>query len=76
MWQYLILWIVTTVLSALLAPRPKTTTPEAGTLEAPMASTDAPIPVLFGTRVIKQPNCVWYGDVRTTAIRQSGGGKK
>lgn len=36
------------------------------------------IPVLFGTRVINQPNVVWYGDVKTTEIRQSSGsgGKK
>jgi len=76
MWQYLVVWVVTTVLSALLTPRPKTTTPEPGQVEAPLASADAPIPVLFGTRVIKQPNCVWYGDIRTTPIRQSGGRKK
>lgn len=75
MWPYLIVWVITTVLSALLVPRPKTTTPEVGSLEAPMASTDAPIPVLFGTRIIKQPNCIWYGDVRTTPIRSSGGKK-
>lgn len=75
MWAYLIVWVVSMVVSALLTPRPKTTTPEAGQLEAPMASTNAPIPVLFGTRTIKQPNCVWYGDVRTTPIRSSGGKK-
>ena len=35
MWQYLIVWVVTAVLSALLAPRPKTTTPKPGQVEAP-----------------------------------------
>ena len=36
------------------------------------------LPVLFGTRVIRQANVVWYGDVKTTEIRQSSGsgGKK
>jgi hypothetical protein len=76
MWQYLIVWVVTAVLSALLAPRPKTTTPKPGQVEAPVAASDGAIPVLFGTRMIKQPNCVWFGDVRTTPIRVKGGGKK
>lgn len=76
MWQQLIVWVITTALSSLLAPRPKVTTPKPGEVEAPIADTDSPIPVLFGTRVIKQPNCVWFGDVRTTPIKSSGGGKK
>ena len=76
MWQQLIVWVITTALSSLLAPRPKVTTPKPGEVEAPIAANDSPIPVLFGTRVIKQPNCVWFGDVRTTPIKSSGGGKK
>lgn len=76
MWQYLIMWVVTTVLSSLLAPKPKTTTPQPGDVDAPLATADSPIPVLFGTRTIKQPNCVWFGDVRTTPIKVKGGGKK
>jgi len=76
MWQYLIVWVITTVLSSLLAPKPKTTTPQPGDVDAPIAATDSPIPVLFGTRMITQPNCVWFGDVRTTPIKTKGGGKK
>jgi hypothetical protein len=76
MWQQLIVWVITTALSSLLAPRPKATTPKPGDVEAPIAATDSSIPVLFGTRIIKQPNCVWFGDVRTTPIKSSGGGKK
>ena len=43
-----------------------------------MAEQGKPIPVLFGTRVIRQANCVWYGDIKTTEIRQTSGsgGKK
>lgn len=79
MWNFLIMWIVTTVLSALLAPRPKVQDAQPGQVgdkDIPMASADAPIPVLFGTRVLSQPNVVWWGDVQVIAIRKSGGGKK
>lgn len=79
MWNFLITWIVTTVLSALLAPRPRVQDAQPGQIgdkDIPMASQDAPIPVLFGTRVLSQPNVVWWGDVRVIPIRRSGGGKK
>ena len=45
MWQYLIVWVITTVLSSLLAPKPKTTTPQPGDVDAPVAATDSPIPI-------------------------------
>lgn len=79
MLQQIIVWVITTVLSALLAPRPKVqdaTPGQIGDKDIPMASADAPIPVLFGTRVLSQPNVVWWGDVRVVPIRRKGGGKK
>ena len=65
--------------SMLLAPKPpKPVSPTPGNLDVPVAESGKPIPVLFGTRVIRQANVVWYGDVKTTEIRQSSGsgGKK
>lgn len=79
MWTQIIVWVVTTVIGSLLAPRPpRPKAPAPGNLEVPVAESGKPIPVLFGTRVISQANVVWYGDVKTTEIRQSsgGGGKK
>lgn len=79
MLQQIIVWIITTVISALLAPRPKVNDAQPGQIgdkDIPMASQDAPIPVLFGTRVLSQPNVVWWGDVQVIPIRRSGGGKK
>jgi len=79
MWNFLLTWVVTTVLSALLAPRPKVQDAQPGQIgekSIPIASQDAPIPVLFGTRVLSQPNVVWYGDVQVQPIRKSSGGKK
>ena len=79
MWQYIIAWVVTTVISALLAPRPSTQDAQPGQIgdkNLPIASQDAPIPVLFGTRRLSGPNVVWYGDVQVRPIRKSSGGKK
>lgn len=78
MWNYLIMWIASAVLSALLAPRPKNQDAQPGQIgqqDIPMASSDAPIPVLFGTRLLSQPNVVWWGDVRIIPISKSGGKK-
>ncbi len=47
-----------------------------GDKDVPLASQDAPIPVLCGTRLISRPNVVWYGDVQVRPIRKSSGGKK
>lgn len=50
----------------------------AGKLDTPTADEGSPIPVVFGTVLVKQPNVVWYGDAATTPIKASAttGGKK
>jgi hypothetical protein len=57
------------------ATMPKPTAPELGTVRSPTAEAGRPIPVLFGTRWIKQTNVVWYGDIKTEAVRKKGGKK-
>lgn len=49
---------------------------EPGTLSVTTVDASSPVPVLFGTRVLSGANCVWWGDVGTTAIKSKGGGKK
>ena len=70
MW-YVVAVIVSVVASYLLMPgpiKPKQSTPGgAGEVEVPQADQGVSIPVLFGTRDIKNPNCVWYGDVKASA---------
>ena len=79
MWVQIAIWVITTVIGMLLAPKPpKPASATPGNLDVPVAESGKPIPVLFGTRDIRQANVVWYGDVKTTEIRQSSGsgGKK
>jgi len=66
-----------TVLSYVLRPKPDTQKPKPVTsIEVPTAEDGREIPVLFGTRPIKNQNIVWYGDLKTKAIKSSSGGKK
>lgn len=74
MWTQIILWAVTAVVNYLLAPKPENAQP--GRLQgAPVVDESGPIPVLFGQRLIAQPNVVWYGAVRAEPIKSDGGKK-
>jgi len=75
MWFY-IAFAVLLVAAFVFAPKPPQT-PPAGidSIKAPTAEEGREIPILFGTRRIQSLNVVWYGDVRTTAIKSSGGKK-
>jgi hypothetical protein len=75
-WYYAIAFVVALVVGFALTPKPQTVTPGIGEIEAPTAEDGREIPVLFGTRNLTGPNVVWYGDVKTTPIKSSGGGKK
>lgn len=46
-----------------------------GDIQVPTAEEGREIPVLFGTRDIDGPNVVWYGDLKTVAIKSKGGKK-
>ncbi len=51
------------VVSVLLMPKPKQAKPEAAKqMDNPVAEAGKPIPVCFGTNMIKEPNILWYGD--------------
>lgn len=43
--------------------------------DVPTASEGDPIPVVFGTVTLKQPNIIWYGDPSTSPIRSQSGKK-
>lgn len=62
LWQVVVA-IAISVIAYLLTPKPKPPKPEAARqLEVPTAEAGRPIPVLFGTMTIKDPNILNYGD--------------
>lgn len=42
---------------------------------APVAEEGKEIPVLFGTRELKAPNVVWWGDTKAIPVKSSGSKK-
>jgi hypothetical protein len=73
-WVLLVLFVATTVVMALLAPRPPDQKPSAlGDFQAPTAETGRIIPVAFGTVKMAGPNVTWYGDLRIDPIRVRSG---
>lgn len=62
------------MVGALLAPHPKGPQPSAlGDFSVPTAEEGRAIPVIFGTCMIKGGNTVWWGDLKTKAIKIGGG---
>jgi len=68
----LVLMVASTVLTALLAKSPAGKASALGDFTAPTAEEGRVIPVIHGTVEIKGSNVVWYGDLRTSRIRQGG----
>lgn len=73
MWWFVAVFVVALVVAFAMMPKPKNTDAKANGIAdvtAPTAEDGLEIPVLFGTRDIKGPNCVWYGDLRSQAIQR------
>lgn len=65
--------IVSTLLSVALAPKPAKPKPAAlSDFDAPTAEAGRPVPVVFGTRLVTGPNVLWYGDLKSEAIKSKG----
>ena len=76
MWEQLAIFAVTLVVGYLVRPKVKFDSPKPGEVDVrATASAGGVIPVLFGTREIKGQNIVWYGDIKTQAIKKKGGKK-
>lgn len=76
MWWYVAVFIVALVVSYAMTPKPQSQPPAGlGDIKAPTAEEGREIPVLFGTRDLESPNVVWYGDLKTVALRKKGGKK-
>jgi hypothetical protein len=72
MWNLIIGWIISAILTIALAPRPKFAKPRPFTsFEAPTVSTSRAIPVVFGRVRLLDANVAWWGDVRRRAITET-----
>ena len=77
-----IVWFVASIALSYIMQRQvrkKTPTMQPSSLDQidfPTAEVGRAIPVVFGTRWLKSPNVVWYGNLKTTPIMSKGGGKK
>lgn len=71
MWWYVAVFIVALVVAYAMTPKPQDSKPKTmADVTAPTAEDGREIPVLFGTRIIEGPNCVWFGDLSATPIRR------
>ncbi|MEM8493220.1 MAG: hypothetical protein AAF756_20575 [Pseudomonadota bacterium] len=76
-WKAIIAGLILNLFTSIIF-RPKTQAqPPAGLdeIQVPTAEEGREIPVLFGCRYLAGPNVVWYGDLRTTAIKSKSGKK-
>lgn len=65
-WIGLVVSLVLAVISYVLTPKPKVVRPDfARDLENPTAEAGRPMPVVFGTVLLKSPNVLWYGQKAT-----------
>lgn len=72
----LFIFVVTSLISAALAPKPPQPKPAAlSDVDAPTAEEGRPIPVVFGAVIVKGANVVWYGDLVAEPIKKKGGKK-
>ena len=73
-------WLVYVLIGALVAglafaPRPPKDTITPGEIDMPTAEEGKELYVLFGTRDLRDPNVVWYGDITAQAVKKKGGKK-
>ena len=75
MW-YLVVIVVAALVSVALAPIPPEAKPASlSDVDVPTAEEGRPIPVVFGTVLLRGANVVWYGDLAADPIRKKGGKK-
>lgn len=76
MWVQLIWFIISLAVSYALRPKP--VVPKAAGLadiQVPNIEEGKNIGMVFGTVILKSPSVVTYSDLKTTAIKSSGGKK-
>lgn len=73
-WIYIIIMVLSIVISIALAPKPKNAKPPAlADFDVPTAEDGREVVDFGGTVWIDDPNVLWYGDLSTTPIKVSSG---
>jgi len=71
MWWFVAIFVVSLVIAYAMIPKPQNAKPAGlDDITVPTAEEGREIPVLFGTKLIEGANLVWYGDLRSEAIRK------
>lgn len=74
MWAYFIVMAIVSIACYAMTPTATTqVTAVTENLDIPTADVGAPIPVVFGTYIVKSANIVWYGDLGYKAVKSDGG---
>lgn len=71
----IVLAVIAIIAAFVLRPGPPEPQPpaELEDFNVPIASKSDPIPVVFGTCILKSPNVVWYGDLKVEKIKDKQG---
>lgn len=73
-WVYIIIMVVSLILSFAARPKLQHAKPPAlADFDVPTAVEGREVCMVFGTVWIDDPNVLWFGDLRYTPIKASGG---
>jgi len=69
-WVQIALFAASLLIQQLLQPKDQTRRPQRGRVQSPQVNPGASIPVLRGTRTIRNPNVLWYGHINTDVVKK------
>lgn len=71
-WLTLALWAASTIVTYLLRPKVTSQQSSVSKIQAPTAAEGIPIPVPYGTCLVKSPNVLWYGNYSWRGLSTDG----
>lgn len=73
-WEYVVVLIISAIIAVALQPKPpRPKPPSLQDLDVPTTEQGRELPWVFGEWLHRDPNCVWWGDLYTTAIKKKAG---
>lgn len=73
MFAQIVISLIISAIAYALSPKPKVTSPVAGSLDVPMPQLGQPVSVVFGQCWLKGAAVSYYGNALTTPIKAEGG---